>query len=630
MSGLVAIVGPTPDAAVVDAMLGRLAHRGGHPTVYVGSDVAIGHVHRPTTPEAPGEHHATALPGGLVAAADARLDNRPELIAGLDGVDASATDLDLIVAAYRRWGLRTAEHLIGDFAFAIWDPARGSVIGARDHFGARPLYWARSADGAVCIGSEPRALFGHPAVDQHLDPSYVRSMLGIDARSVDAAASAFEGVRRVPPATMFVATRAGLDLHSYWSLENVEELTLDRGAAVEGFREVLSEAVECRLRTEGKVASHLSGGLDSSTVTAVAAAHGSSGLLAVTNAFPDLPQSDETHYARLVTDHLGIDHDVFRADGRGPLDVLDDVVSVLNEPYIGSNHHLVWGLSAAAAAGGATVVLDGFDGDSVISHGYGYLRELGAARSWATLAVEASALADRRGTDVAQAVRSAASPAIEGLIRRGRLWSAGRGVVELARSSPLSAARLGGGAARRAWAGRARGGSAGGAAFGDARAEHIAGLAPAGLARTLEWLDLYANHHGVEARHPFIDKRVVEFCVGLPAAYKLTDGYDRWVARQAMEGLLPRAVQWRTDKTDMNANFVRGLFELDRDRVMAVLTEDLNVLGDLIDVADFSGKVAPLLAERPPSLRSADALQVWRVVSTAYTLARRWPDARLG
>src|SRR5262249_21169187 len=150
-------------------MSGLLAHRGPDGEGrWCDHSVGLGHRMLCTTPEAITEQVPLVdRAGSLVITADARLDNRVELISAL-GVSANSSDGELILAAYRKWGEACPEHLLGDFAFAIWDARDQSLFCARDHFGVRPFYYYLSQSIFV-FATEIKALFSMPEVQRKLN-----------------------------------------------------------------------------------------------------------------------------------------------------------------------------------------------------------------------------------------------------------------------------------------------------------------------------------------------------------------------------------------------------------------------------------------------------------------------------
>jgi asparagine synthetase B (glutamine-hydrolysing) len=209
--------------------------------------------------------------GNLVLTADARIDNRYELCADihLSGPDSAVLgDAAVVLCAWRRWGERAIERLASDFAIAVWNRRECTLTLARDFAGARPLHYHRSA-GFFAFASMPKGLHALPEIPRDFDKEraldYIRMLPDNGPRSY------FAGIERVEPGQIVTVTPTGVATRRYWS-PPVRKLRLrNREEYAEGLRNHLDRAVRSRLRgLQGQVATHLSAGLDSSSVTATA------------------------------------------------------------------------------------------------------------------------------------------------------------------------------------------------------------------------------------------------------------------------------------------------------------------------------------------------------------------------
>jgi asparagine synthase (glutamine-hydrolysing) len=216
---------------------------------------------------------ASRFRGSLVLL-DGRFDNRDDVVRELGGrgaCEADAHDAELLAAAYDTWGPDCAARLHGEFAWIVWDRIRNRLVAARDAFGLRPLYYGFAGDRLVC-GSQidqVQAAVRDPALSEdfladYFVHSYVRPAL-----------TPYAAIRRLPPAHRLVLEEGRLRVERYWDLEDAPKLNLpDRRDYVEGFRALFEEGVRRQLRSAGgPVWADLSGGLDSSSITCVAATH---------------------------------------------------------------------------------------------------------------------------------------------------------------------------------------------------------------------------------------------------------------------------------------------------------------------------------------------------------------------
>ncbi|HET6639739.1 MAG TPA: asparagine synthase-related protein, partial [Gemmatimonadota bacterium] len=405
--------GTPVEAAAMDAMSRRLEHRGPHgSTVWSSGPVALGHRMLRTTPEAERETQPLPAPGGeIVLVADLRLDNREELFAALDRSlrptrppNEIPADADLVLASYRAWGERCVERWIGDFAVAIWDGPNRRLLCARDPFGVKPLYYHYRDGRLFAFASEVEALFALPEVPDEIDDFEVARHLQVPLGG-DASTTYYAHVRRVLPAHALTVSEKGLGFRRHWSVDPTRELELaDDREYAEALRESFVEAVRCRLRSSTPVACMLSGGMDSASIACVAAdllqSAGKPPLHTFSAIYPAVPESDER---RFIDDVLGghrMTPHFFAADAVDPIADIDRMNRLIGGANWGGNLYLNWVLYGMAAEAGAGVVLDGFDGDTTLSHGTGYLSELAMAGRWLELGWTSVAFSRRRDRPV--------------------------------------------------------------------------------------------------------------------------------------------------------------------------------------------------------------------------------------
>ena len=314
MSGIVGILGL--DGAPVDVELLRrmtdsLVFRGPDAQrVWTHGPVGFGHALLQVAPEP--ESQPACLDGRLWITADARVDDRDRLIASLQAAGRSCSrasaDPELLLHAYAVWGESCVDHLLGDFAFAIWDDPRKRLFCARDHFGVKPFYYARVAHSLI-FGNTLHCIRLHPAVSGALNDLAIADFLLFDFNQ-DPATTSFADIQRLPPAHVLTCERESISTRRYWRLSVTEPIAKRGRECVDRFGELLDAAVGDRLRA-GSAGVLMSGGLDSSTVAASAKriftrAGSANGLRAYTEVFDKLIPHEERHYAGLVADALSI------------------------------------------------------------------------------------------------------------------------------------------------------------------------------------------------------------------------------------------------------------------------------------------------------------------------------------
>ena len=428
----------------------------------------------------------------------------------------------------------------------------------------------------------------------------------------DRAVTFYQNVLSLPPGHSLTVSEKKTRLRTYWSLDPSSELRLSSNEEyAEAFRELFFKAVNCRLRSAFPVGSMLSGGLDSSSIvcTALQLLRGTEShpLHTFSAIFPDMPTEklsriDERYYMNAVLGLPGLEPHFVYGDQLSPLADVDWLLEIEDEPLVAPNLFLSLGLYRAAHQEGVRVLLDGFGGDSTVSHGFAYLAELGHAGHWAVLISEINALARQKNASPKNYLRRYGLPHLAEFARKGKWIAFSRGVNEFHKHFALSIWRLGLNYGvkpivpqllRQAWR-RLNSRSqavpeprftiidrhfARRVAFDNRRQTLERGRSsPPQTAREAHYLELTSGVFplvlaetnkasaalDIEPRYPFSDKRLLEFCLALPPDQKLHQGWSRIVLRRALANILPTDIQWRKGKADLSPNFDRGLLNTDR------------------------------------------------------------------
>ena len=616
IAGLWRLDGRPVVTADVERMLDRLAHRGPDGAgVWTDGPVGLGHRLLHTTPESLGERQPVVTADGrLVLTGDVRLDDRDALEAALGaGPPGDGSDAALVLRAYQAWGAGCVERLLGDFAFAVWDRQARTLFCARDPLGVRPFYY-HHGPRLVAFASEIKALFTQPEVPRRLDETRVADFLV--PWEADRGTTFFADVRSLAPGHAVTIGRGPASPRAYWVPD------ADRGVPpasdaehAEALREALGRAVRARLHSARPLGATLSGGLDSSSVVGTARqlrGPSAPALPVISAVFPDLPATDERRYIDAVVARGGVVPSTVRGDHLDPLAEFDGPPWDADDTFHGAGLFLHWEVYRAAAAGGLRVLLVGTGGDLVVSHGGARVHELMRSRRWLTGAREAIGLARSHGLPLWRVGLSVASPVVPRPV-----WQAGRWARRRGRppgSPPISpdlARRVGLADRLRELERRRK------ASTRDARSDHARRLAAPALATILQSLDAGAAARSLEIRDPFLDRRVVELCLALPADQKLRDGRSRGVLRRAMAAVLPAEVQDRPGKADFRPLLGRALETFGRERLDAVLGDD-TVLEPFVDLPALRRIYRRYLATGT----HPDAHSVWKAATLARWLTR--------
>lgn len=485
----------------------------------------------------------------LAITGDVRLDNRAELLEKLHLADARHSDNALILYAYARWRDDCVDYLLGDFTFVIHDADHNRLFAARDAAGTRAFYYAVFA-GVFAFASNPGALRALPELPLVLDQRAIVDYLG-DFPEDDQATLLF-AVRRLPPGFRLSCGPSGLlTVSRYFRVEEIPERKLaSDDEYAEALRAELGRAVACRLSSSGRLGVMLSGGLDSSMITALASRESRSRVATFSAVFDDIPECDERVFQGPVVRAAGTDHHEVRPEPRGPAADLALLFRAFGDPIPIGPHWLAWAAAETAVEQGMSVVLTGVDGDRVVSHGVGRTAELAFQGRFRELVREVRAVHDFSRFRV---LRVLAVHALLPIVpeswrlflehhdprRRTALTSA----LRLLRADAVREA----GVLPRLQRALRRPVST--------RDAHEQILNSSNRGRDVELLDRLGATLGVEFRHPFFDRRVVELCLSFPGEQKRQHGRPRYVLRNAMAGLVPDSVRFRPRDTFFDAAF---------------------------------------------------------------------------
>ena len=501
---------------------------------------------------------------GVVVAADARLDDREALCDALGTPRAersTLTDDSLVLRAWSRWGRDCPNHLLGDYAFAVWDARKRTLFCARDHAGARPFYYCLTPRGFV-FASAVEAVLAMPEVSATLDEGTVAAYLTGSAWN-STTRTFFKEVRKLPPGHALAIAGDPLPGESlqvridrYWHPERVPAAAPASDAAyAEEFLDVYARAVQARLRG-GPVGVHLSGGLDSSSVAVLAARELRRRERPAPLAFSWLPALGEkppvaAHAAEYRLINAVCEQEELRVFHRSLS--LDDVHAILRRDgaFPGVHVHInEEAVQHCAAQAGVRVLLSGWGGDEGASfNGTGHHEHLLLSGQWRRLVAECRA-GPGPLRSLAQAALSIAHPELlvhlrrrlRGDVPRHRRWLIDPAFAR--RAKPLSER-----------------------AFRPIGVRHTQArlLSSAHLSQRIEGWAASGARHGIEYRYPLLDRRLLEFVLSLPPEQFRRGRWRRWLMRHALGAILPPELCWNPSKADparlepMYGTFARAL-----------------------------------------------------------------------
>jgi asparagine synthase (glutamine-hydrolysing) len=561
--------------------------------------------------------------GDVCLVADVRLDNREELISKLACFlsERAPADSALILAAYLHWGLDCPRHLLGDFAFAVWDERQNHLFCARDPLGMKTLHFYRKGS-LVCFATAAQQVLRHPAVPFRLDETTITDYL-VDLWD-DPERTFFLDVHRLRPGHLLVCTPAGDRLERTWQIDpNRQIFYKDDREYAEHFLDVFQKAVAARLRTSsGPVGIALSGGLDSSAVAAVArrVASGSPELFACSFSFDSLRFCDESHYIEATTDALSLEREVIAAERFWPLGDPEAYRPRLENPFLAwesSFHEML----SRARARGSRVLLTGNGGDDLLAGSPLVYADQLLSGNFGVL-LDTCRYALSQGQSAWRILyRYFGQPLIPAAFDQGlRRFLRRTPGLEIPAWIRPEVVRRTGLADRLSYT----------------PARHRRGAAWQELEdqvsrfytwdRSVHWYDAQATPFGIEVRHPFLDRRIAELLLAIPPRQRSEPGVYKPLLRRAMQGLLPELIRQRKDKTSLGSFIDLGWRQKEADRIRDLLAEPLSAELGIVDGArlraafEFAQKNE---AEAAHGLWYAVTLELWlrEIASSGFDLA---------
>lgn len=560
MCGIAGIWNFKSKAPVDPALLGRMVHTLDHrgpddSGIYLSGDVGLGHTRLSIVDLSGGHQPMCNEDGSIWVVFNGEIYNHPELRAALVNKGhtfKTHSDTEVIVHAYEEMGEGCVRAFNGQFAFALWDGKRRELFIARDRMGVRPFFYAEH-NGRFLFGSEIKALFEDPTLPREIDPFAVDQVFTfwfpIPPRT------GFAGVNELPPGHTMTVSEKRTRINQYWKLEfpAMEESRVPSPRPekwyTEGLMALLDEAIQIRLRADVPVGAYLSGGLDSSVITALSKRRINDQLKTFSIGF-EAEDFDETAFQSEVVRHLGTEHHAFRCLSREIGEAFPAAVRHMERPVIRTAPVPMMLLAKGVRESGIKVVLTGEGADEVLA-GYDIFKEAKVRRFWARAPQSRMRplllrrlypyLSDMKGQAAAyltaffgQGLEETNDP-FYSHAPRWRVTSPIKGLYsegmreKLKGYDPIAELRDQLPSAFSTWH-----------PLSQAQYLESAYLLPGYILASQG--DRMAMAHGVEGRYPFLDHRVIEFAANVPPNFKLKRLREKHILREGAEGLLPPAI----------------------------------------------------------------------------------------
>jgi asparagine synthase (glutamine-hydrolysing) len=445
----------------------------------------------------------------------------------------TATDTEVVLAAYSTWGMGCVERFNGMWAFLLFDPTRRRLFACRDRMGVKPLYFAASAQG-VAFASEIPALLRCPGVSTAIRADRLADYF-LERRTDDAEQTMYRDISELRGGELLELDldRGALERRTWWRLPEAPDLELTDEQALDQFSALIEDAVRLRLHADVPVAITLSGGVDSSVVTVAASRLAPGGVRTFTSRFPGLG-IDESSYAAEVAAACRADAHFVEPSTANV--VAEEPMLTRHQalPYASLSLYVHWAILACIRGQGVPAVISGQGGDETF---------LGYDRFHGTAAYGALPDAREAARVVWQGSRNSGL-ALPGMLATMAFFQA-PGVARVRRRARLARylrpewLRPSGPPIRHVLRNRRR--------------QQELELRVLSLPALLRYDDRTAGALGMETRLPFLDYRLVEFSYRLPMRHKIRDGWTKYTLRRYLERHGLPAIAWRKRKVGFEA-----------------------------------------------------------------------------
>lgn len=471
----------------------------------------------------------------------------------------SHSDGEVIVHGYEAWGAETVlQKMRGMFAFALWDENRRQLFLARDRFGIKPLYYAEY-DGRLYFASEIKAILTQPDLPRRVNLAALEAMFTLGF--VPGPATMFAGIYKLPPAHFLITKDGHLTIKNYWQLDYQENKKISIGEATEQFLTLLRESIQLRLMSEVPLGALLSGGLDSGTLVALLQSNlsllavnggqssldsGSNGRLKTISIGFEQAAYDEASLASSLAQTIGTEHHYITCTAADFADY-PAIINHLEEPQASASSVPIYKLYQTCRQAGLTVILTGEGSDELLG-GYHWHRGDALVRPMLYLPAALRRALAVSPLPMSTAARRVLTRGAGDVVTRYQDWLELEGSDYLGKlltpevhsalredkSNPLLSS----------WS------------------EKLTNLRTTTPLHQTLWLesqtrmvdfinfevDKMSMAHSIEARVPYLDHKLWEFCASLPAHFKLKGRVEKYLLRRATKNILPESTRMRRKK----------------------------------------------------------------------------------
>ena len=494
---------------------------------------------------------------------DGRLDNRNEIILELN-LQSNITDIEIISILYQKFDTGLIDHINGSFSIAIYNDDSKDVLLFRDHSGSKPLFYFYNKEKLIFsseIGAIKDILGTNAKINKKRITDYLVHLYGKEDETF------FKDINKVKKSHLTKANKDQINTIKYFQYEVSEQNFNCIEECAEEFEAIFKKVIKAQMRSNKIIGTKLSGGLDSSSISSVAASITNTKINAYSAVFmnlseEDFQKTDERKYMDSVAlKYPNLNHKIINIDANttNAIDYAFDDHENYKEIIPHANRYFDIAILQKAKEDNISVLLDGFDGDSVISYGLEYFSQLGKSLQIKKLLYEASAYYKKRNVKVSKN-RILKNYFLKQIIPFRYIWlyqglfnpNAFQQRVNFLNHENKKNYNI---YSHNEFANHY-----------DRKSEtnsiqdyHLNTLSWPAWEMGMEFSDLDSSRYGIEERYPFFDKRIMQFCLNVPGEYRISKGVSRRYFRESMKNILPQIVYQRIHKGNVSPVAINSL-----------------------------------------------------------------------
>lgn len=470
-------------------------------------------------------------------------EDRQSLINKLDiKDDLNIKDSELMMKLYLKFGARGLQCLSDGFIFVIIDYAKEKVLAFRDHIGIKNICYFMS-DSSIYLSSSFKNIFNLKDKNFSLNLQKVENFLNFE--DISNTNTFTNEINKVSPSHLIEFNQGQIKISQY-SKYKLKKNFVSADDQINGLRQLIKKSVSIdRSCKHSKIGFLFSGGLDSSTIISFfqSIKKINHEIFSFSSHFKNIDKDivhliDESSYQDEINKMKDINSITFDGGNESTLSDIDFYLEVVGQPFFFPNLYLSKKSFAHASDSGVDLVMNGNDGDTVISHGYEYFQELFLSFKWIRLYKEINKTATIRS--------------------QSKSFIFKRTVIDQLSLSNLQ--------------------------FGYAKKKHLKNISTSNHSKAIEIQSLVANYYGIEERYPFYNRELIEYCLNISPNLKNKDGHSRYILKEAIKGVVPEKIRIRHTKSNLAHALCKNFVEKDSKIIDQELSNPNESIKDFLDI----------------------------------------------